>query len=149
MKSKEKIFRGVDFDIGILEVKSREPLKPDLEYADYLHYRILADSIATGESVDVEYFFNKDNRLDLMIAFYNLSDKHAIYPLVEELRRYLEREYGRPRQDELGWYHWKFEDKKSREPGTIEINLLGETEAGYMGVELELAKYYAYEARVK
>lgn len=146
VKTKQHLFRGLHFDATIEEVKQAEAITPQKEYPDNVSYRILADSIAPGESLDVEYFFNKKNQLDLMIAFYNLSDSNAIHPLVDELMRYLEREHGRAKKDEHGWYHWEFPDKKG-EPGTIEINLVGETEAGYLGVELELIKYYAYEER--
>lgn len=146
VKTKQHLFRGLNFDSSIEDVKQSEALSPETEYPDNVRYHIAADSIAPGESLDVEYFFNKKNQLDLMIAFYNLSDSNAIHPLVNELMRYLEREHGRPKKDELGWYHWEFQDKKG-ETGTIEINLMGETEAGYMGVELELIKYYAYEDR--
>ena len=148
LKSKEEMFRGLDFDMSLQEVKEKETLPPDLEYGDYLRYHILADSVSAGESMDVEYFFNKNNRLDLMIAFYNLRDKDVLHPLADELKRYLERNYGRPQQDELGWYHWEFDDKTG-ENGTIEINLVGETEEGYMGVELEMTKYYENEERVR
>ncbi len=147
VKTQHNLFRGLSFDSNIQDVKLTETHVPDLEYPDYLRYRIAADSVAAGESLDVEYFFNKKNQLDLMIAFYNISDSTAIHPLADELMRYLEREHGRPKQDELGWYHWEFQDKKG-EPGTIEINLVGETEAGYMGVEVEMIKYYAYEERL-
>lgn len=146
VKTKENLFRGLNFDLSLQDVKQAESISPEKEYTDNLHYQFLADSIAAGESLDVEYFFNKKNQLDLMIAFYNISDSNAIHPLVEELMCYLEREHGRPKQDELGWYHWEFQDKKG-ESGAIEINLVGETEAGYMGVELEMIKYYAYEER--
>lgn len=146
VKTKQPLFRGLHFDATIQDVRQAEAIAPEKEYPDNLRYHLLADSIAAGESLDVEYFFNKKNQLDLMIAFYNISDSNAIHPLADELMRYLEREHGRAKKDELGWYHWEFPDKKG-EPGTIEINLVGETEAGYMGVELELIKYYAYEER--
>lgn len=146
VKVKDNLFRGIDFDLSPEQVKQAEAITPDIEYPDNLRYKIGADSIAAGESLDVEYFFNKKHQLDLMIAFYNISDSAAIYPMVDELMRYLQREHGDPKKDELGWYHWEFPDNTG-EPGTIEINLVGETESGYMGVELELIKYYAYEDR--
>ncbi len=148
VKNKKHMFRGLDFDMTPDEVRRNETLQPDLEYPDYLRYRLLADSIAAGESVELEYFFNNKNQLDLMITFYNLSDKEAIQPLADELKRYLERSYGRPKQDELGWYHWQLDDKTGEE-GSIEINLVGETEEGYMGVELEMTKYYENEERIR
>ncbi len=147
-KSKQKTFRGIHFDMSLQNVKEKEELKPDIEYKDYLHYTIQADSIVAGESLDLEYFFNKDDRLDMMIAFYNLADENAIHEFADEIKSYLERKYGRPRQDESGWYHWEFADKGSV-PGSIEINLMGETEKGYMGIELELIKYYENEERVR
>ncbi|MDZ4847357.1 MAG: hypothetical protein SH857_17625 [Chitinophagales bacterium] len=147
VKTKQDLFRGLNFDVTLQDVKQAEAISPELEYPDNMRYHIVADSIAEGESLDVEYFFNKKNQLDLMIAFYNISDSNAIHPIVNELMRYLEREHGRPKQDELGWYHWEFQDKKG-EPGSIEINLVGETEAGYMGVEVEMIKYYAYEEKM-
>jgi len=147
LKTKEQLFRGLDFDKPIDEVKKSETLQPEMQYADYLKYRIGADSIAAGESVEIEYFFNKKNQLDLMIAFYNISDSAAIHSMADNLMGYLETKYGRPKRDELGWYHWEFECK-SGEPGTVEVNLVGETEKDYMGVELELIKYYSYEKRL-
>lgn len=147
VKTKKKLFRGLSFDMTLAQVKETEDLNPELEYRDYLRFKILADSIAAGESVDVEYFFNKKDQLDLMIAFYNLSGTDDIQPLINELKNFLENKYGRAKQDELGWYHWEFDDRKG-EPGTIEINLVGETEEGYRGVELELIKYYGYEKRL-
>jgi len=148
VKNKHKMFRGLDFDMPLTEVKKSEGTQPDMEYPDYLRYRFAADSIAPGESLEVEYFFNKKDQLDLIIAFYNLTDTEEIKPLADELKRYLERDYGRPAQDEFGWYHWQFDDKTG-EKGTVEINLAGETEEGYKGVELELTKYYEYEERVR
>ena len=142
------MFRGIQFGTSLEEVKGKENLNPDIEYGDYLHYYLNADSIAEGESVDIEYFFNRNDQLDMVIAFYNLTDKETIHPLADELYRYLERKYGRPRQDELGWYHWDFEEKNN-ESGTIEINLVGETEPGYMGVEIEFIKYFENEERVR
>ncbi len=146
VKTKEQLFRGVDFDMKLNEVRELEEIQPHTEYADYLLYRISGDSIGKGETIDVEYFFNKKNQLDLIIAFYNLSDKTTIRPLVQELKGYYEKKYGKPKEDEFGWFHWEIRDK-SGEKGVIEINLVGETEEGYMGVELELIKYYEYEKR--
>ena len=142
------MFRGLAFDMKLADVKQSETVRPDVEYEDYLRYRLFADSIASGESVDMEYFFNKNNQLDLMIAFYNLADEDDLHPLADELRRYFERSYGRARLDEQGWYHWQFDDKKG-ESGSIEVNLVGETEKGYMGVEIEMIKYYENEERLR
>jgi len=147
VKTKNNLFRGLNFDLDIQQVKQSEAIAPELEYPDNLRYRILADSVAAGESIEIEYFFNKKNQLDLMIAFYNISDSNEISPLADELMRYLEREYGRPKVDEAEGYHWEFQDEEG-EPGTVEINLVKETEEGYMGVELELIKYYIYEERL-
>jgi hypothetical protein len=61
LKSKEHFFRSIDFDHSIEDVKNNESFSPELAYADYLRYHVMADSVATGESVDVEYFFNKKN----------------------------------------------------------------------------------------
>ncbi|HXH18990.1 MAG TPA: hypothetical protein VNJ07_07885, partial [Chitinophagales bacterium] len=109
---------------------------------------IPADSIAGGESLEVEYFFNKNDQLDLIIAFYNLTDSTQLHPLAGELRRYFERKFGRARQDEMGWYHWELDDRTG-EKGAIEISLTGETEEGYRGIELELSKYYEHEERLR
>ncbi len=148
VKSKEMLFRGVDFDYTIQSVKAAEEIEPELEYKDYLRFKIKADSIGSGESVDLEYFFNKKDQLDMIIAFYNLTDKSRIEPLANELKRYFERKFGRAQQDEMGWYHWEMTDKSGL-TGTVEVNLIGETEEGYMGLELELIKYYENERRLK
>ncbi|GIV33160.1 MAG: hypothetical protein KatS3mg031_0695 [Chitinophagales bacterium] len=147
IKNKETLFRGVHFDSSISTVKALEEITPELEYNDYLRYNISADSIAAGESLEVEYFFNKKDQLDMIIAFYYVTNKNAIKPLTEELRRYFEQKIGPARRDESGAYHWELPDEQGLK-GTIEINLTGETEEGYMGVELELIKYYEYERRL-
>ena len=147
-KNKEKMFRGIQFGMSLQEVKEKEEWKPSIEYTDYLRYKMIADTIAAGEYIDVEYFFNKKDRLDMIIAFYNVVDKETIHPLVNEIKRYLERKHGRPRIDESGWFHWEYTEKGDQR-GSIEINLIGETEEGYMGVELEMIKYYENEKRMR
>ena len=147
MHSKEKTFRGLHFDLKKETVKSAEIAKPEAEYDDYLRYNLLADSVASGESLELEYFFNKKDQLDLIIAFYNTGSSEVINSVIDELKDYFENRYGTARKDENGFYHWEFDDK-GEIPGTIEIHLTGETEEGYMGIEIELLKYYQDEKKL-
>lgn len=143
----KEFFRGLDFDTGIENVKAIEKARLAEEFTDYLRYRIDADSLGKKEYVEIEYFFNKANQLDLFLVFYALSQPADIQPLITELKAYFEKRYGKAVNDELGWYNWEFRDETGI-PGTIEIKLVGEKDEGYLGVEIEMLKYYEFEERL-
>ena len=144
IKSTDKMLRGVQFDESLKAVKNYEDGELIKEFEDYLSFKINLDTIYPGEQIDAEYFFNNRDQLDLIIVFYSLQNKNEIEPLVTDLKQYFERKYGIANEDEIGWYNWEFESKTGL-PGSIEINLVSETEEGYMGVEVEMLKYYEFE----
>lgn len=147
LKNDKKLFRGLDFEMSLKQVKELETAHLEDEFSNYLRYKVEVDSMFPGEYLALEYSFNSKDQLDVIYVYYTLEDKSLIDPIVNDLKEYFSNEYGQPKVDELGWYKWKFEDKTGV-PGTVEITLSGEKKEDYLGVYLDLQKFYEFEERL-
>lgn len=148
LKNEEMVFRGVEFDKDksvVLEKESGEPVE---EFPDYLHYKYNFEE-NKKQQLELEYFFNSDNRLDMIIAYYKLKDEAEQSLVFDELIREFTKRFGPGEKDELGWYTWKFKDQLGI-PGQVEIILNTEKDdANAFGVDLELVKYYDFEQNME
>lgn len=143
LKNEAMMFRGVSFDINKSAVKALEEKEPFEEYPDYLRYKYSPEN-SKENFLDLEYFFNNDGRLDMIIGYYALADDEEQKVVFDELLREFTRRFGPGEKDELGWYTWKFNDKEGI-PGQIEIILNIENTEGYKGIDIEFVKYYEFE----
>ena len=147
LKSEDMMFRGVEFDKGKSTVLEKEGSEPTEEYPDYLRYTSNFEN-RDDYFFDLEYFFNNDDRLDMIIAYYTLTSEEEQSLVFDELAREFTKRFGPGEKDELGWYTWKFKDNTGL-PGQIEIILnTGKNDDGILGVDIEFVKYYDFEQNI-
>lgn len=144
LKSEEMMFRGIQFDKDKGAIKEAEQVAPEEEFPDYVRY-LLSFEDNKDYTLDLEYFFNNDNRLDMIIAYYSLKTEEEQSLVFDELTREFTKRFGPGEEDELGWYTWKFKDQIGV-PGQIEIILNTEkNDENGLGIDVELVKYYDFE----
>ncbi|MEX0811502.1 MAG: hypothetical protein WD048_04735 [Chitinophagales bacterium] len=143
LKNEQMMFRGIEFDINKATVLETEASEPTEEYPDYLLYNYQLNE-QDEPQLELEYFFNNDNRLDMIIAYYTLENEEEKARVFDELIREFTKRFGPGEKDELGWYTWKFKDQIGI-PGQIEIILNPENTDGFRGIDIEFVKYYEFE----
>lgn len=143
LKNEKMMFRGIEFDKNKATITELESSQPIEEYPDYLRYKYSLEKSDTTE-LELEYFFNNDNRLDMIIAYYTIENEDVKNKIFDELLREFTKRFGPGEKDELGWYTWKFKDQIGI-PGQIEIILNQESNDGFQGIDIEFVKYYEFE----
>lgn len=133
------IFRSINFDMDIENVKKYETATLVNATEDYLRYEIQKIN-NTSEYVEIEYHFSKE-RLDLITVFYSAENEAALKKLFEEMKAYYNEKHGKAISNNTGWEHWEFEDKEGL-PGNIEIMMKYEILNDVYGLDIEMVKYY-------
>ncbi|MDB5227764.1 MAG: hypothetical protein JWN78_1957 [Bacteroidota bacterium] len=115
----EGVFRGVDFNVSPDELKSKEKSKLYESTTDHLFYEFSypKDSTPFAEYANVEYFFDENNKLDIITTDIYLSDSLQEEKLKNSLIQYYNERYGKSEMDDYAYDVWKgtFKDKKSGE----------------------------------
>jgi hypothetical protein len=137
------IFRSINFDMDIENVKRYETATLVNATEDYLRYEIQKIN-NTSEYVEIEYHFSK-GRLDLITVFYSAENEVALKKLFEEMKTHYNKKYGTATSNNAGWERWEFEDREGL-PGNIEIMMRYENLNNVYGLDIEMVKYYTDEA---
>lgn len=144
LKTDEGFFRGMSFDMSPAEVQQLEQAIVTEAGEFYLSYEVVPER--QGEHIEIEYSFNNDKKLDFIATYYMLASAEAVQDLTQTVKVYLDKKYGKGKEDELGWHTWEVRDDKG-EPGVVEIVLNSDIDMaeGDYGVDMEMVKYYDYE----
>lgn len=144
LKTDEGYFRGISFDVGPEDVQKTEDALVTEAGEYYLSYEIVPDR--QGEHIEIEYSFNNDKKLDFIATYYMLPDAESVESVTKSVKAFLDKKYGKGKEDELGWHIWEIKDN-SGEPGTIEIVMNSDIDmaGNSYGVDMEMVKYYDYE----
>lgn len=140
--SENSIFRNINFDADIEEVKKRETAPMINSTDNYLRYEILPDEENTVLA-EFEYHFSK-NKLDLITVYLSSPDENSINTIFKTLNENFEKKYGRSNSNDLGWKSWEVIDKEGL-PGNIDIMLRKDKKDENYNIDMELVKYYFEE----
>lgn len=138
------IFRSINFDMDIENVKKYETATLVNATEDYLRYEIKKIN-NSSEYVEIEYHFSKE-RLDLITVFYSAENEVALKKLFDEMKKHYSNKYGNATGDDAGWQRWEFEDTEGL-PGSIEIMMKYESLNDVHGLDIEIVKYYKDERK--
>ncbi|TVR77332.1 MAG: hypothetical protein EA412_11425 [Chitinophagaceae bacterium] len=134
------VFRGIEFDVSIEEVKEAEYGELLDEDNDFLHYIDRPEGASTNDFLDIQYFFNGAGELDMITAFYSLNNLEMIQTIEKDVYEYFTRKYGRSQSDEIGWHVWEYNTRRGQ-AGVVELSMKVNVEDGFRGIELEAVKY--------
>ena len=109
------MLRGVDFNISQDELKKIEKSKLYESTSDHLFYEFSypKDSTPFAEYANVEYFFDENNKLDIITTDIYLSDSFQEVTLQKKFIEYYNKRYGNSKNDDYAYDVWNgsFKDK--------------------------------------
>ena len=115
--NEDAVFRGINFNETVDAVKKAEKAKLYESTTDHLFYEFTypKDSTAFSEYANVQYFFNEENQLDIIITDIYLTDSIQETKLKNTLTEYYNQRFDAADEDEYEYPVWKasFEDKKA------------------------------------
>lgn len=105
--SEQGVFRGVDFDTPINNVKKIENIKPELDDVLGLKYQI---ALSEGETLHLEYDKQEDKvkNIRCKIVLRNAQNADKLY---NELTQYYTKKYGKPK-GKLKEQYWEVNASK-------------------------------------
>ena len=109
--------RGVDFNLSPEELKKLEKSKLYEVTGDHLFYEFSypKDSTPFSEYANVEYFFDENNKLDIITTDIYLNDSAQEEKLKSSFIQYYNNRYGSSEMDDYEYDVWNatFKDTKS------------------------------------
>lgn len=136
------VLRDINFNLTSEEIKEKETSKLYEETPDHLFYEFSfpTDSTAFSEYANIQYFFNENNQLDIIIADIYMNDSIQENILRNNLTDYFNYKYGTQVKNDDDQEVWKgtFLDDKSNKSYyyTIDIKKLEDD----FGVSLEYVR---------
>ncbi len=109
--NEEAVFRGINFNETPDVIKRTEKSKLYETTSDHLFYEFTYPKDATpfSEYSNIEYFFNEDNQLDIIIADIYLTDSIQVTKLKNTLTEYYNIRFDAAVEDEFEYPVWKAE----------------------------------------
>lgn len=106
--NEEAVLRGIQFNSTQDELKKQEKAKLYETTPDHLFYEFSypKDSTAFSEYANIQYFFNENNQLDIIIAEIYLNDSTQEQQLKNNLTDYYNQRFGNPDKDEQEHEVW-------------------------------------------
>jgi hypothetical protein len=112
------VLRGVNFNVSPEELKKTEKSKLYESTADHLFYEFTfpKDSTAFEEYSNIQYFFDENDRLDIITADVFVNDSVQESKLKKSFGEYFDKRYGDANTDEYSYDVWKgkFEDRDGK-----------------------------------
>jgi hypothetical protein len=142
IKSGDGLLRGVELDMTLPQVRAIETDTLVEENASFLGY--VRERKRGKDHLEVEYSFNPEGKLDLIMIYYYMEKEEDAKKLVADLKEYFDKKIGASKTDEMGWQVWEYPDKKGL-AGNVEIILNKKVDEQGRVVELEIVKYYQAE----
>ena len=113
----DAVFRGINFNETVDAVKKTEKSKLYESTTDHLFYEFTypKDSTTFSEYSNVQYFFNEENQLDIIITDIYLTDSVQEIKLKNTLTEYYNQRFTAADKSEYEYPVWKasFEDIKA------------------------------------
>lgn len=126
-ENEEAVFRGIDFNKNADDVKKIEKAKLYETTTDHLFYEVSfpKDSTQFAEYANVQYFFNENNQLDIIIADVFLADTLQENKLKNTLSTYFNQKFESVESKEFDYPVWsaEFDDKKTDKTYNYTITL--------------------------
>lgn len=142
LNGEKGLFRGLELDMTLPEVRKIATDSIDEEDENFLGY--VLPGLDKSERLELDYSFNEQGKLDLIVANYYLAKDEDAEHMIAELKQFFDKKVGASKQDEKGWQVWQYRDKKGL-PGDVEIVLNKTVSEKGKNVDLEIVKYYDSE----
>jgi hypothetical protein len=141
--NKDAILRDIHFDMSPDEVKSIEKSRLYEATEDHLFYEFSypTDSTAFSEYAEVQYFFDENDKLDVIASHLFLNDSTLEKGLRTSLQQYFNQRYGSAEADKNSeLWNGDFTDKKTGTDYNYTIrvkNIVKQSDDDLTGVSIE------------
>jgi len=136
IKDSTSFFRGIDLDMTLAAVKSKEDTIPSEEEGDYLFYEVKVDS---SNSYTISYSFDDKGLSEVQVDIFIDNEKKAA-DLYTGFKNYFDRKLGQG-DSKNGFTTWI--KKEEQQSGEREVELLDES-GDYNYGKLSLSFYRTY-----
>lgn len=104
----KSVFHGVDLCLSQDDVRKREKAQLYERTADHLFYNYVfpRDSTAFSEYADIQYFFDKNNTVEIITTNIFLNDSLQQDQLLQNFTQYFNNRYGDSKPDDYGYQVW-------------------------------------------
>ena len=137
------VLRNIDFNSTPEEIKKLETSKLYEETPDHLFYEYSfpTDSTPFSEYANLQYFFNENNLLDIIIADIYVSDSLQENKLRNNFSAYFTKRYGSPSIEDNGAAVWsgKYKDISTSKTYTYTVDIKDLEEEEY-GISIEFVR---------
>lgn len=103
------VFHGIDFNLQQDDIRKIEKAKLYERTTDHLFYSYVfpKDSTPFSEYADIEYFFDKAGKMEIITSSIYANDSLQQKFLIETFHQYFNNRYGEPKKDDYGYDVWK------------------------------------------
>ncbi len=122
----ENVFRNVNYQLTPEQIKKIETSKLYENAPDHLFYEITFpdDSSKFQEYADLEYYFNDQNKLDIVVAKVYVNDSLQQDQLLSNLRQYYTEKLGNSSLDNYNYETWQGIEPKNKSKYSVGIQTL-------------------------
>lgn len=141
-KEKKAIFKNVNFDFSIDDVKKTENAQLYEATKEHLFYsyNFPKDSSVFIEYVDIKYFFDETNTLKIISANIFLNDSIQEQHLLDNFREYYTIKYGDSKVDDYQYDTWEATADSKNKKGKYYYNIAIKKMKGEYGIMVELLR---------
>lgn len=141
-KEKKAIFKNINFDFTLEEVKKVENAQLYEATPEHLFYsyNFPKDSSLFVEYADIKYFFDEENTLKIITANIYLNDSVQESQLLENFKEYYTIKYGDTKIDDYDYDNWDATADSRNKKGKYYYNIAIKKLENEYGVAIELLR---------